>query len=100
MAISSCILLHTPNYSDHIRETIRMAKKYIVAHRTPVCRNKPTQFMKKHAYGVETVELLFNENEILSLFQTDGFKLIRSLEFSSNPDADRYDVTYVFENIN
>ena len=35
----------------------------------------------EHAYGVETVELLFNENEILSLFQTGGFKLVRSLEF-------------------
>ncbi|MDD5434034.1 MAG: glycosyltransferase, partial [Nitrospira sp.] len=69
--ISSCILLHTPNFQEHIFETARVAKKYVVAHRTPVCRNRQTQYLKKYAYGVETVELVFNESEILQAFSVN-----------------------------
>jgi len=66
--ISSCILLHVPNYRDHIFETARVADKFIVASRTPICKRRPTQYLKKLAYGVETVELIFNEEELVREF--------------------------------
>jgi len=97
IAISSCVLLHVPNYREHIRETVRVAKKIVVAHRTPICRQRPTQYFKKMAYGVETVELCFNENEIVSEFLSHGLKYIGGYQYYTNPEQDRYEVTYIFE---
>ena len=97
IVISSCILLHVPNWQDHIKETVRVAQKVVIAHRTPVCRQKPTQYLKKFAYGVETVELTFNEDEILSEFCSNGLKLIKSHEYHSNQNQDYFEVTYLFE---
>ncbi len=96
VAISSCILLHVPEYYEHIRETARVAQNFIVVHRTPVCKQHPTQYFRKYAYGVETVELRFNEKKILEEFFDVGFSLIHALEYASVPDSDHYDVTYVF----
>jgi SAM-dependent methyltransferase len=94
--ISSCVLLHTPNFLDHIRETCRVAGQFVIAHRTPVCRTRPTQYFKKYAYGVETVELLFNEQAFVEAFQSFGFTLVRGLVYGGDPGLDRYDVSYLF----
>lgn len=96
IVISSCVLLHVPNYPEHIAETARTAKRFIVAHRTPVCRTKPTQAFRKMAYGVETVEFCFNEGEILALFLKEGFSLISYCEISSIQD-DAFSISYLFE---
>ena len=97
IVISGGILLHVPNYPRHIAETARVARQFVVAHRTPVCRQRPTQYFKKFAYGVETVELRFNEKELLSEFAANGLRLIQPLEYHSNPRRDEYDVTYLFQ---
>lgn len=96
IAISSCVLLHVPNYAQHIKEIARVAERYVVAHRTPVCRIRETQYYKKRAYGVETVELRFNEAELLELFEASDLKLIDSLEFSSDVNHDQFEVNYIF----
>lgn len=95
IVISSCVLLHVPNYQEHILETARVADKYIVAHRTPVCREGQTSYQKKFAYCIETVELVFNERELLAIFETCGFALLQTMEYSANPAADRYEATYL-----
>jgi SAM-dependent methyltransferase len=99
VAISSCILLHVPNYREHIRETARISQKLVVAHRTPICRRRPTQYMRKEAYGEETVELIFNEDEFISEFKSNDLNLIRSWEYLSNPTEDRFEATYLFQKI-
>ncbi len=96
IAISSCILLHVPEYREHIRETARVAQDYVVAHRTPVCKKTPTQLFKKYAYEIETVELRFHEKEFLEEFYEAGLTLLHAMEYSSSPHVDQYDVTYVF----
>lgn len=95
--ISSCVLLHVPNYREHIRETARVASEHIVAARTPVCRRRPTRYMRKCAYGVETVELVFNEDELLREFALNGFIHAGGEEYSADPAADHYLVTYLFK---
>jgi len=97
IAISSGVLLHAPNYAEHILETARVAKRFVVAHRTPICRQRQTQYFKKLAYGAETVELRFNEAELLRLFLDQGLELVSALEFATNAGADQFDVTYVFK---
>lgn len=97
IVISSCILLHVPNWRQHVYETVRVADKYVVASRTPVCRQSSTRYMKKYAYDVETVELLFNEAEIVREFQLNGLILIDAVQYHSNQADDIYDVTYLFK---
>ena len=97
ISISSGMLLHVPNYVEHIKEAARVSARYIIAHRTPVCRRQKTQHLKKFAYGVETVELIFNEKEIISEFQLQGLKLLQADEYYSNHNQDHYEVTYLFE---
>ena len=96
VAISSCILLHVPNYAQHISETVRVAGKFVAAHRTPVCRKRPTQYRKKMAYGIETAELIFNESEIVTLFTGRGLELIAALELEYDHPSDQYTVSYLF----
>jgi ubiquinone/menaquinone biosynthesis C-methylase UbiE len=98
-AISGCVLLHTPNYVDHIRETVRVSGEYIIAHRTPVCKKRDTFLQKKNAYGVETVELTFNEIEFIKQFSNHGAELKGLIEFSADPAKDEYQVTYLFRKI-
>jgi SAM-dependent methyltransferase len=97
IVISSCILLHTPNFREHIFETARVAGKYGVAYRTPVCRRSPTRHMKKFAYGVETVEIIFQEEAFIREFQIQGMKLLDQKIYNADPAQDSYQVTYLFQ---
>jgi len=99
VVISSCVLLHVPDYLRHIAETARVAGRYVVVHRTPVCRRRPTQYYKKFAYGVETVELRFNEDEILSALRDHGLKLVDYIEYHQSPEKDEFELTYLFEKV-
>ena len=97
VVISSGVLLHVPNYVEHIKETVRVANKYIVVARTPICKNNFTRYIKKYAYEVETVELRFNETELLGLFQELGFDLKNKTEYVVNISSDEYETTYLLK---
>lgn len=97
VVVSGCILLHTPNYIKHITETCRVAEKWIVVHRTPICRERQTICLSKMAYGVETVELRFNEQELLGHFAQQGFKLIKACAYLEQVQDDEYEVSYLLE---
>ena len=96
VVVSSCVLLHVPNYRDHIAETARVANRLIVAARTPITRRRPTQHLKKFAYGVETVELGFNEEELIREFARNGFSLLRAIQYQGDEAADLYSTSYLF----
>lgn len=94
VAISSCVLLHVPNWHEHVAETARVAGQWVIAHRTPIIRNGPTQHFKKEAYGVPVVELHFNEAEFVAAFAVNGLKLAGVQEISAANDS--ASVTYLF----
>lgn len=96
LTISSGVLLHVTDYDRHIAEAARVASRIVVLHRTPICKVRPTQHFKKRAYGVETFELRFEEQEILTLSGTLGLRLIMRQEYAAAPARDEYEVTYVF----
>jgi len=68
IVISGCCLLHIINYQKAISEAARTAKKYVIFHRTPVIHQRKTTHAKKTAYGVEMVEIFFNEEELTKMF--------------------------------
>lgn len=82
VVISGCCLLHIPEYTKGVAETARVARRYAIFHRTPVVWGQPEQWYRKQAYGVETVEIHFNEPEFLTLLDDNGFELIATYTLS------------------
>jgi SAM-dependent methyltransferase len=76
VVVSGCCLLHIPEYVTAVRETARVARQYAIFHRTPMVLGQPNRYYRKQAYGVETVEIHFNEPEFLALLAAIGLSLI------------------------
>lgn len=84
IVISGCCLLHIPQYATAIAETARVALQYAIFHRTPVVLGQPNVTYRKHAYGVETVEIHFNEPEFLAMLEMSGLQLIATYTLSDD----------------
>ena len=56
-------------------------------------------FLKKFAYEVETVELIFNEEEFVREFALNRFELVRAAEYQAYPATDAYQITYLFRRV-
>lgn len=89
IVVSGCCLLHIPEYEMAIKETARVAKQFVVFHRTPVVFGQPTRYFRKLAYGVPTVEIHFNEPEFLALLGQHGLQLLAS--YTLNEELDNND---------
>ncbi|WP_345796633.1 class I SAM-dependent methyltransferase [Castellaniella sp. MT123] len=76
IVISGCCLLHIPEYEAAVAETARVARRYVIFHRTPVVLGQPNVYYRKQAYGVETMEIHFNEPQFLELLARQGLELI------------------------
>ena len=72
VVVSGCCLLHIPDYEAAIREASRVAKGHVIFHRTPVLHQTRTTYFSKLAHGVKTVEIHFNEQELVALFAKHG----------------------------
>ena len=90
IVVSGCCLLHIPDYAKGVTETARVARRYAIFHRTPVVWGQPEQWYRKQAYGIETVEIHFNELEFLILLDKSGLELIATYTLSEeSTDASR-----------
>jgi len=84
IVISGCCLLHIPEYALAVAETARVAKRYAIFHRTPVLLEQPTRHFKKRAYGVETIEIHFNETEFIQLLTKHGLRQLNTITYSED----------------
>lgn len=84
VVISGCCLLHIPEYETAVAETARVTNRYAIFHRTPVVIGQPNKYFRKLAYGVETVEIHFNEPEFLALMARCGLELIDTHTLDEN----------------
>jgi ubiquinone/menaquinone biosynthesis C-methylase UbiE len=78
IVVSGCCLLHIPEYRKAVEEAARVARHYVIFHRTPIVWGKQEQWYRKQAYGVETVEIHFNETEFLALLSNNSLELLLS----------------------
>lgn len=84
IVISGCCLLHIPEYQAAVAETSRVASRYAIFHRTPVVLGQPNKYYRKRAYGVETVEIHFNEPQFLQLLADNGLELLATHTLDEN----------------
>lgn len=82
VVVSGCCLLHIPEFQAAIAETARVARANAIFHRTPILENAPTEFFRKEAYGVETLEIHFSEAELLDLFAQNGLTVDKRVDLS------------------
>ena len=76
IVISGCCLLHIIDYETAIKEAVRVAKDYVVFHRTPVILKNKTTFAEKRGYDVKMLEIFFNEEELKNMFKKYGLKIL------------------------
>ncbi len=72
---SPALLMHVPAYEQAIQECARVSHSWCIFHRTPVVKQAPVTYFSKYAYGVPVVEIAFNEEELLSLFDKYGLEV-------------------------
>jgi SAM-dependent methyltransferase len=87
VAISGCCILHIPEYEKAVAETARVAREYAIFHRTPVVLGQPNKYFRKQAYGVETVEIHFNEPEFQALLHQHGLEILATYTLTEERDA-------------
>ena len=76
IVISGCCLLHIVEYERAVIETARVARSFAIFHRTPVVWGQPEQIYRKNAYGVDMLEIHFNESDFLALLHRNGLTLL------------------------
>jgi 2-polyprenyl-3-methyl-5-hydroxy-6-metoxy-1,4-benzoquinol methylase len=90
VVVSGSCLLHIPDYPTTIAETARVASHYAIFHRTPVLHKSATRHFTKDAYGVKTIEIHFNEKELVRLFAQNRLQVVDILTIDAggrNGDA-------------
>jgi ubiquinone/menaquinone biosynthesis C-methylase UbiE len=76
IVISGGCILHIPQYAKAVAEAARVAGRHVVFHRTPVLHGGGPVTYRKKAYGVETLEIHFNEQQLVRLFRRHGMRVI------------------------
>jgi ubiquinone/menaquinone biosynthesis C-methylase UbiE len=84
LVISGCCLLHIPEYEKAIAESVRVASKFVIFHRTPVVWGENTKYYRKTGYGVEMIEIHFNERALLELLTKHGLRVIKTYILDSS----------------
>ena len=70
--LSGTVLMHLLDYEQAIRDSLRVTRNWCVFHTVPIMRHRPTTILSKCAYGQPILEIIFNEDELLSRFHEAG----------------------------
>ncbi len=75
VVLHGACIMHIGEYGKAIQEAARVAKGYVLFHRTPIYLDgTPTEAFLKTAYDIPCVEYHFNEAEIVGLFYKHGLE--------------------------
>lgn len=90
IVLSSGCILHVLDYGEAISEAVRVAKKYVIFHRTPVAGR--TTYFEKLAYGVPCLEIHFSQDELFEIFDGLNLDFVTSVVIAGTNQK-----TYLFE---
>jgi SAM-dependent methyltransferase len=76
IAFNGVSLMHILDYHAAIREAARVAR-FCIFHSVPVFDDYRTTFLSKYAYGAPVVEVVFGRQELMSLCNEAGLRLVR-----------------------
>ena len=91
IVISGCYLLHTFNWRTCMTEATRIAKEYVLFHRTPILSDSETRYFKKEAYGIECLEIHFGKKEFYNALEDLEVKIVKDeIIFEHDTEYGRY----------
>jgi SAM-dependent methyltransferase len=76
VVISGCCILHIVHYKKAIAESARVAREYVLFHRTPVLIQGETSYFTKHGYNHEMIEIHFSEQDLFRNFSANGLAVV------------------------
>jgi 2-polyprenyl-3-methyl-5-hydroxy-6-metoxy-1,4-benzoquinol methylase len=76
----SAVIMHVRGYEKAIFEAARVAKNYVIFHRTPIDESGTT-YWTKDAYDTPCLEVHFDPEELLEIFSSCGLSVIHSVDF-------------------
>ena len=82
-------LMHIPDYRAALAEASRVAGGWCILHSVPVRCKGPTKLLAKTAYGGRTLEVVFNEEELVGSVSEAHLEVLEVFE------GDDYDLTSV-----
>jgi SAM-dependent methyltransferase len=82
VVLSSGCVMHVAEYEKAIREAARVARQYVIFNRTPIT-DGPTRYFCKEAYGVQCLEIWFNEADLIRICADAGLRLVYSTDVDS-----------------
>jgi len=104
ITVSGGCILHIPEYDRAIAEAARVSRRWVAFHRTPVLHMTGPVTYTKQAYGVDTIEIHFNEQALVRLFRKHGMRVVDINTHSIGWDAAWFDAmamkTYLCEKTN
>lgn len=96
VVMSGAAIMHIYDWRKAIAEAVRVAKRYVLFHRTAVLFDKPTTAYLKEGYGIPMFEWHFNECEFLSICR-DAVSLELRFECEVFRDGQFGHKSYLFE---
>lgn len=78
--VSGTVIMHLLGYREAIAESCRVTRRWCVFHTVPVMQRRATTVLRKHAYGQPTIEVIFNETELLDLLRQHRLTLRETFE--------------------
>ena len=78
--LSGTVLMHLWGYERAIQESRRVSRKWCIFHTVTVMQGRPTTFLRKLAYGSPVIEVVFNQQHLLSLFEDNALILRHTLD--------------------
>lgn len=87
--LHGCCLIHIRDWETAICEASRVAKKYVIFHRTPVVQGG-MQYWIKEAYGVPCFDIWFDDAELGQTFKDYGLKVVGSVPVFQTDQPDKY----------
>lgn len=79
VVVSGCCILHIEPFEEAIREAFRVARSYVIFHRTPIIHSGKHRFFQKSAYGFPSLEIHFNKASLYDLISSYGGKITREI---------------------
>lgn len=81
-------LMHTDDYGAAISEAARVSSGWCIFHTVPMVKERSTTRLVKRAYGSQTLELIFNESELVRHLAENGLTIVSaapSIEYDLEP---------------
>jgi hypothetical protein len=101
VVVSGGCITQIPEYERAIAEAARVSQRWVAFHRTPVLHLQGSITYTKKAYGVDTIEIHFNEQALLRMLSNHGMRVVDINTHSIGWEAGRADAlamkTYLCE---